>query len=83
MSEIIDFNDDAEEVIGEEETEPKTGDFTVGDKSYVVQFNQGRIKLYENSNPPLMSVFVKNGGTFSLEELEALVAYGLREEGGN
>ena len=63
--------------------ESKTGDFTVGDKSYVIQFNTGRIKLYENSNRPLMAVFAMNGGTFSISELETIAAYGLREEGGN
>jgi hypothetical protein len=76
MSEILDY-----EAMDEEG--PKTGDFTVGDTSYVVQFTTGRIKLYENVNRPLMAVFAMNGGTMSLEELETLVGYGLREEGGN
>ena len=30
-----------------------------------------------------MAVFAMNGGTFSIEELETIAAYGLREEGGN
>ena len=81
MSEIYE-TDALEEELAEDD-KPSTGDFTVGGKSYVVQFTTGRIKLYENSNRPLMAAFAMNGGTFTIEELETIAAYGLREEGGN
>lgn len=61
-----------------EEDEAPLGDFTVGDKHYVITFTQKRIDLYERSNKPIMSSFVQNGGAFSLVELKNLTAFGLR-----
>ena len=58
------------------------GDFEVGGESYVVSYTAGRVKLYEQSNRPIMAMFAMNGGTLSLVELESLLAYGLRKEGG-
>lgn len=72
---------EAFEVEIEEECEEggaSLGDFTVGDKHYVITFTQKRIDMYERSNKPLMSSFVQNGGAFSLAELKNLTAFGLR-----
>ena len=56
--------------------------FTADGKSYVVQITKARLDLYEQRHKPVMSTFIQNGGAFSTKELEHLMAYGLREEGG-
>lgn len=66
----------------EVEEEDETGDFTVEGVSYIIGFNQKRIRLYENGHKPIMASFIQNGGAFSLSELQGLLAYGLRREGG-
>lgn len=64
------------------ETGKQFGDFTVGDTSYVVSYTTQRVKLFENSNRPIMTIFSMSNGTPSIAELESLLAYGLRLEGG-
>lgn len=66
----------------EEKVETPTGDFTIGDKSYVIGFTKNRLEMYERSNKPIMASFIQNGGAFSISELKSLLAYGLRLEGG-
>ena len=68
--------------MGDVRDDTACGDFTVDGVSYRIEYNTGRIKLYESANRPLMAVFAMNGGTFTISELETLCAYGLREEGG-
>lgn len=63
-------------------TNEKDTTFTVDETTYEIAFNIGRIKLYERGHLPVMTSIAKNGGTFSLEELQALTAFGLRAEGG-
>lgn len=65
-----------------DEAEATTGDFTIGDRSYVIGFTQKRLEMYERSNKPIMASFIQNGGAFSISELKNLLAYGLRLEGG-
>lgn len=60
----------------------KEPDFTVDGKSFEICYTQKRIDLYEASHKPIMAAFMQNGGAFSRAELEALLAYGLRYEGG-
>ena len=57
--------------------------FTVEDRTYEIAFNIGRIKLYERGHAPVMTSISKNGGTFSIDELQSLAAFGLRCEGGS
>lgn len=57
--------------------------FTVDERTYEIAFNIGRIKLYERTHLPVMTSISKNGGTFSIDELQSLVAFGLRYEGGS
>lgn len=75
-SDIIDL------AIDKEIEEERGADFTVGGRSFEIAFNQRRIELYENGNRPIMASIANNGGTFSLAELYALTAYGLKFEGG-
>lgn len=56
--------------------------FDVDGESYEVGFNMKRIEMYESGHKPLMASFAQNGGTFSVAELKALCAYGLKKEGG-
>lgn len=56
--------------------------FTVAGRSYEVAYNQKRIELYESGRRPIMATFMSNGGAFSVSELKALTAYGLKYEGG-
>lgn len=66
----------------DDEAATPTGDFTIGDRSYVIGFTQKRLEMYERSNKPIMASFIQNGGAFSISELKNLLAYGLRLEGG-
>lgn len=56
--------------------------FKVNGKTYEIAYNIKRMKMYENSNPPIMSTYSNNGGHFTIGQLEAIIAYGLRLEGG-
>lgn len=56
--------------------------FEAEGKSYEVAFNMQRVDMYEKTNKPIMVTFAMNRGLFSIGELKALVAYGLRPEGG-
>lgn len=67
---------------GEEEEGGKTRTFTVRGKVYEVCFSKKRIDLYEQRHKPIMASFIQNDGAFSAAELTALLAYGLRVEGG-
>lgn len=57
--------------------------FEVNGKKYEVAFNIKRIDLYERAgHKPIIASFAQNGGSFSLDELKSLVAYGTRPLGG-
>lgn len=57
--------------------------FEADGKSYEVAYTMKRIEMYENSgHKPVMASLTQNGGTFSISELKALCAYGLKLEGG-
>jgi len=61
----------------------ETGDFTVNGKSYELSFSRHRISLYEKAaKKPLMASIYVDGGVLSFEQLQFLVAYGLKAEGG-
>lgn len=77
-----------EEIIEDSEAVEPQGDeftrrtFTVNGRSYEVAYTQKRIELYESGRRPIMATFMSNGGAFSVAELKALMAYGLKFEGG-
>ena len=56
--------------------------FEAEGKTYEIAFSMKRIEMYENGRKPVMASFAQNGGAFSIGELKALIAYGLRLEGG-
>lgn len=56
--------------------------FTVRGKTYCVSITKSRLDLYEQRHRPIMASFIQNDGAFSTSELTALLAYGLRLEGG-
>lgn len=59
-----------------------TNTFTVDGETYEIAFNIKRIQMYEAGHMPIMTSFMKNGGSFSISELCDMTAYGLRKEGG-
>lgn len=56
--------------------------FVINKKSYELAYNLKRIGMYEASNPSLMLTFTQNGGMLTIPQMQALIAYGLRYEGG-
>lgn len=80
LDESVEVFDTADEF--DDEVDAPTGDFAIGNKSYVIGFTQKRLEMYERSNKPIMASFIQNGGAFSISELKNLLAYGLRREGG-
>ncbi|RVU97063.1 hypothetical protein EII22_09010 [Coriobacteriales bacterium OH1046] len=68
--------------------DPMTGEdlapatFDVLGRTYEISLTKARIDLYEQRHRPIMASFIQNGGAFSAAELEAILAYGLRVEGG-
>lgn len=56
--------------------------FELNGKTYEIAYNIKRIEMYENNNTPVMATFSRNGGVFAIGQLKAIIAYGLRLEGG-
>lgn len=80
LDESVEVFDAADEF--DDEVDATTGDFAIGDKSYVIGFTKKRLEMYERCNKPIMASFIQNGGAFSILELKNLLAYGLRLEEG-
>lgn len=79
----IDADGDGAETPDDEPAETPVGDFTVGDESYSVRYNKGRVMLYERAvSHPIMATFAQDGGTLSLNDLQTLLAFGLCVTGG-
>ena len=64
----------------EEEDKPRT--FEVNGRSFEVVLTKARLNLYEQRHTPIMASFIRNDGALSNAELTALLAYGLKLEGG-
>lgn len=64
----------------EEDSAPTT--FEVLGRTYAISLTKARLDLYEQRHRPIMASFIQNGGAFSAAELTAILAYGLRVEGG-
>lgn len=63
-----------------EEEKPRT--FEVNGRSFEVVITKARLNLYEQRHTPIMASFIRNDGALSNAELTALLAYGLKLEGG-
>lgn len=63
-----------------EEEKPRT--FEVNGRSFEVVLTKARLNLYEQRHTPIMASFIRNDGALSNAELTALLAYGLKLEGG-
>lgn len=72
--------DEFEESDFEEEDKPRT--FEVNGRSFEVVLTKERLNLYEQRHTPIMASFIRNDGALSNAELTALLAYGLKLEGG-
>lgn len=51
-------------------------------KTYEIAYSIGRVRLYEREHDPIIKTVAEHNGILSVEDLLALSAYGLREEGG-
>lgn len=64
------------------EEEPVDTTFEILGKIYAISITKARLDLYEQRHRPIMAAFIQNGGALSAAELTAILAYGLRVEGG-
>lgn len=57
--------------------------FEADGQTYELSLGIGRLKLYDRSgHTPITAVLFRDGGTFALEDLIALVGYAIKPEGG-
>lgn len=64
----------------DEDDRPRT--FEVNGRSFEIVLTKARLNLYEQRHTPIMASFIRNDGALSNAELTALLAYGLKLEGG-
>ena len=57
--------------------------FEADGKTWELELSIGRLKLYERSgHTPITAILFRDNGTFTLEDLIALVGYSIKPEGG-